>query len=144
MQYIFKSQDAFKFRKSLMRKKLKMIHINIYIPIPISEAAFDHLNFFMKISHSGSEKSSRGTFTTSQLILHETIKIINPSNTTHPRVPPVRRQQIALDPSQKAMFNSSKIFVNVFMFYLNILDFHQIKIYGLFSVCLDYSLIVFD
>jgi hypothetical protein len=125
-----------------MRKKLKMMHINIYIPIPISEAAFDHLNFFMKISHSGSEKSSRGTFTTSQLILHETIKIINPSNTTHPRVPPVRRQQIALDPIQKAMFNSSKIFVNVFIFYLNILDYHQIN--GLFSAYLYYLLIVLD
>lgn len=127
-----------------MWKKLKMIHINIDIPIAISEAAFDHLNFLMKISHSGCEKSSRGTFTTSQLILHETIKIINPSNTTHPSVPPVRRQQIALDPIQKAMFNSSKTFVNVFMSYLNILDFHQINSCGLLPVRLYYSLIVLD
>jgi hypothetical protein len=108
----------------------------MYIPIPISEAAFDHLNFLMKTSHSGCEKSSRGTFTTSQLILHETIKIMSPNNTTHPRVPPVRCQQIALDPIQKAMFNSSKIFVNVFIFNLNILDYHQININGLFSIYL--------
>lgn len=119
-----------------------MIQINMYIPIPISEAAFDHLNFLIKISHSCWAKSSKGTFTTSQLILHETIKIISPSNTTHPRVPPVRRQQIALDPIQKAMFNSSKIFVNVFIFYLNILDYHQIS--ALFSTYLYYLLIVLD